>query len=85
MDNLDQYYEPMRNLLPDFQRHGTDVYLGVVHSDDREGTKKRIEVAKKVLPGLEFGIATECGFGRTPKDELDGIMSLSAQLSEPVL
>lgn len=84
MDNLDEYYEPTRDLLSRFKKHGTEVYLGVVQPDDQEGIQKRIDAARKILPGLEFGIATECGLGRTPKDEIDGIMRLSVQLSAPI-
>ena len=57
----DAYFEPLRdlNLQP-----GTEVYLGLVHlKDGAQGTRRRMEVARRFLP--QFGIATECGLGRS--------------------
>jgi methionine synthase II (cobalamin-independent) len=56
----DAYFAPLDRLRlhPD-----TRVCLGLVHyTDGIEGTKKRISVARRFL--RDFGIATECGFGR---------------------
>ncbi|KAK4634860.1 hypothetical protein CLAFUR4_00139 [Fulvia fulva] len=74
-DKLDLYLEPLKDLAPKLKEHNTELYLGVVHHADPEGTRKRIEVAKKYVP--EFGVATECGWGRTPADQVDGIMELT--------
>lgn len=65
MHNLDAYYEPLAKLLPKMKEQGTELYLGVVIEHDLEGTKKRIDAAKKALGDIEFGVATECGWGRT--------------------
>jgi hypothetical protein len=59
------YFAPLRNLKmhPD-----THLYLGLVHyTDGVEGAKLRMESARKVVS--DFGIATECGFGRRPKSQ----------------
>ena len=40
----------------------TKLYLGAVHGDGAEATKKRIEAASKYA--ANFGIATECGMAR---------------------
>ena len=56
----DAFYAPLRGL-----RLGpeTELYLGLVHVQDGvEGTRRRIEVAKKFAP--PFGIASECGISR---------------------
>jgi hypothetical protein len=56
----DAFYRPLQDLkLP----RGTELYLGLVHAKDgTEGTRRRIEVARKYVG--DFGIATECGFSR---------------------
>ncbi|KAK0842731.1 hypothetical protein LTR87_016794 [Friedmanniomyces endolithicus] len=84
LENLEAYLEPLKKLIPDFEKHGTDLYLGVVHYGDRAATEKMIEVAKRVLGGFPFGVATECGMGRTPAGELEGLLKMSAEVSEPV-
>ena len=41
----------------------TELYLGLVHAQDGvEGTRRRMEAARKYVP--EFGIASECGISR---------------------
>ena len=85
MDRLDSYYEPLKMLIPKFKEHGTELYLGVVHENDMEGTEKRIQAAKKVFGDFDFGVGTECGWGRTPPEDIDSIMEISTKVSEPVL
>jgi hypothetical protein len=55
------YFKPLRDLsLPSSCR----LFLGLVHlTDGLEGTRRRIRVAEEFAPS-DFGIATECGFGR---------------------
>ena len=55
----DAFFEPLEELKLD---PGTEVYLGLVHEDGAEATKRRIATAKRHL--AEFGIATECGIAR---------------------
>ena len=63
----------------------TKLYLGLVHANDEEGTKRRIRAAKEVLKdtGISWGVATECGMGRTPREELDSILEISAKAVSP--
>lgn len=82
MNHLDDFFAPLVDLVPKLKENSTDLILGVVQYNDEEGTKKRIEAASKVVS--EFEIATECGWGRTPEEEVDGIMKLSCGLSQPV-
>lgn len=75
----DVFFRPLAGLKLD---PATEVYLGLVHAKDgAEGTKKRIEVARKYL--ADFGIGTECGFARarTPALVAD-ILSVHAQVSQ---
>ncbi|KAL1864716.1 hypothetical protein Daus18300_007518 [Diaporthe australafricana] len=77
----DGYFAPLAGLVP-VLGEGTEIYLGLVHVDDEEGTLARIETASKVLG--DFGVATECGMGRTPPEHFDSIMAVSAAVSSPV-
>jgi len=61
----DAYYEPLNNLR---LAPGTELYLGLVHSDGIEATKKRIATASKYA--ADFGIATECGIARCRTPEI---------------
>ena len=61
----DDYFAPLRQLkLPP----GTELFLGLVHSDGVEATRRRIETAARHVP--DFGIATECGMARCRTPEL---------------
>lgn len=82
MQNLNDFLAPLSDLVPKLKENNTDLVLGVVQYDDEEGTRKRIDAASKVVS--EFEIATECGWGRTPEDQIGNIMELSCGLSQPV-
>jgi hypothetical protein len=68
--------------LKDLQaaRGETDIYLGLVHTDDLEGTQRRIKAASEVLGS--FGVATECGWGRTSAEEIGSIVRILNDVSE---
>ena len=44
----------------------TRLYLGLIHWDDAAGDRRRIDAARTLIP--DFGIASECGWGRTDPD-----------------
>ena len=53
--------------------------LGLVHHTDGEaGTRERIAQAKAVLPN--FAIATECGFGRRPKEQIPELLNIHCRV-----
>ena len=56
----DTFFKPLRDWK---KRPETWLYLGLISRGDDQGNAKRIEAAKRVLP--DFGIASECGWGRT--------------------
>ena len=85
IENLDNYLAPLAELIPKFREHGTELYLGVVHENNAGMTKKMIDAAGKVLGDFPFGVATECGWGRTEAMEIEDIMRISTEVSEPVL
>lgn len=72
------YFAPLHDLrLPE----ATEVYLGLVHADDPAGTRRRITTAQEVLP--HFGVATECGLGRTPRDQIPALLQQHAEVTAP--
>ncbi len=53
----------------------TEIYLGLVHlTDGIEGTRKRLQTARRHLTG--FGIATECGFGRRDPATVEELLDI---------
>ena len=65
----DAYYAPLAKLkLPP----ETELYLGLIHHQDHSGDKQRIATAQKVMPS--FGIASECGWGRTDPGRVPGLI-----------
>ena len=74
----DAFFEPLKDLRLD---PGTEIYLGLVHEDGAEATRRRIETASKYLP--EFGIATECGIARQRTNErVEKLIRIHAESSE---
>ncbi len=71
------YYEPLRNLQ---LQPESEVFLGLIHDGDGSDTNHaRIRAAQSVLDN--FGLATECGFGRRPTESIAPLMQLHAQLA----
>ena len=75
----DAYFAPLANL----QLHPeTELYLGLVHhTDGVEGTRQRIETARKVV--ANFGVATECGFGRRPTEQVTDLLETHREVAAP--
>lgn len=74
------YFAPLSKLRigPD-----TELYLGIVHiTDGLDGAATRIAAAQTAVQ--EFGVATECGFGRRPADTVRPLMSLHADIADPI-
>lgn len=65
------YFDPLKCLK---LKKETKIYLGLAHPWDVDGTWKRIETASKVLD--DFGIASECGMGRTSKKEFKAVIEV---------
>jgi hypothetical protein len=83
MSHLTAYLAPLEYLYPVLCDHGCELYLSLVHAGDLEGTKARIAEAQKVAP--EFGVAAECGLGRTPAEHFEDLMAMSAEVTRPVV
>ncbi len=64
------YFEPLRRLnLTD----STELILGLIHFGDTEGDAARIAAAREFVP--MFGIASECGWGRTDPQRVPGLLA----------
>jgi hypothetical protein len=69
------YFAPLSRLMLNSQ---TELYLGLVHfTDGVDGTRRRITTAARVRP--EFGIATECGFGRRAPETVRRLLDMHAE------
>ncbi len=71
-----EYFRPMENL----ELGDAKLYLGLVHANDESGTRKRLEAARAVYPNIA-GVASECGLGRTPRDEIGSILETCAAVT----
>ena len=71
------FFEPLKGLrLPPQTR----LYLGLVHMTDAEqGAQRRIAAAQAAV--AEFGIATECGFGRRPPETVLPLLELHERIA----
>ena len=74
------YFAPLRGLR---LQAGTELYLGLVHlTDGIDGTKQRISAAQGVV--ADFGVATECGFGRRPAETIPDLLDVHAGVTDPL-
>lgn len=74
------YFAPLEGLrlYPE-----TKLHLGLVHQTDGvEGARKRIEAAQSAVE--DFGVATECGFGRRPAEQVRPLLELHRELTAPL-
>jgi hypothetical protein len=74
----DAYFAPLRRLE---LRRETELCLGLVHhTDGVEGTKQRLETAKR--HASHFSIATECGFGRRDPATIPELLRIHATVAD---
>ena len=59
----------------------TTAFLGLVHHEDGiDGALRRARAARTAVP--QFGIATECGFGRGPEDRTAPLLQLHRDVAD---
>jgi hypothetical protein len=64
------YFMPLAGLaLP----ARTRLYLGLLHHGDAAGDRRRIDTARASVPS--FGVATECGWGRTEPSRVESLLA----------
>ena len=73
----DGYFEPLKGLG---LRPETRLFLGLIHdSDGVKGTRRRMATADKFVS--DYGIATECGFGRRPAETVAPLLDIHAAVA----
>ena len=73
----DAYFVPLANLAVGAE---TEIYLGLVHyTDGVTGTQRRIATAERHIQN--FGIATECGFGRRDPATIPDLLKLHTEVA----
>ena len=76
----DAYFAPLRDLR---LRPETELYLGLVHmTDGLDGARARIAAAQAAAGN--FGVATECGFGRRDPATIPELMAIHARVADPI-
>jgi len=76
----DEYFAALSGI----RLNGATLYLGLIHlTDGVEGTRKRIDTAKRHIQ--EFGAATECGFGRRDPATIADLLKEHAAVVAPVV
>lgn len=86
---IDYYHMPVRRNrddnayfapLNDLDIGVAKLYLGLVHhTDGVEGAHRRLAIAQKYVTGC--GIATECGFGRRPKETIPELLRIHREVA----
>ena len=71
------YFAPLEQL----ELADAELYLGLLHADDEDGTRERIKAATEFV--RIFGLATECGLGRSSLAELDSILEIAERVTGP--
>ncbi|HKQ84873.1 MAG TPA: hypothetical protein VJS42_21925 [Steroidobacteraceae bacterium] len=75
----DAYFAPLAGLD---LASGTELYLGLVHREDGiEGAQRRANTAAKFVTG--FGVATECGMGRDPRNVIPTLLRIHTEVTIP--
>ena len=73
----DAYFAPLAGLA---LKPGCELYLGLLHrTGGIDGTRRRIAAAEKAVS--DFGIATECGFGRRPAETIPALLRQHAEVA----
>jgi hypothetical protein len=73
----DAYYAPLAGLK---RRPETELYLGLVHSDDVAGNAARLAAARRYV--RVDGVATECGMARGDPKRFPGLVAAHVQTAE---
>jgi hypothetical protein len=58
-----------------------ELYVGLIHlTDGPEGAARRIGAARDFIS--DFGLATECGFGRRPPETILALLDLHREIAK---
>ena len=65
--------------LKDLKLEGAKLFLGVVHAHDAQGTRERLEAARTLYSDIA-GVSTECGMGRTSREDVTSIIDICVSI-----
>ncbi|KAK6366407.1 hypothetical protein LTR64_008422 [Lithohypha guttulata] len=92
LNEVKTYLQPLTpRALKMLTERKTHLFLGLVNGNREQEVHEAIEVARKLfvnIPAseqLRWGIASQCGIGRTPKEEAEGVVNITRRLAEPVV
>ena len=72
------YFAPLNDLKLNPE---TELFLGLIHlTDGVEGAARRSSTARRYV--ADFGVATECGFGRRDPATISSLLALHAQVAD---
>ena len=71
----EKFFSPLNGLKLD----GAKLFLGLVHAHDAQGTRERFDAARALYPEIA-GVSTECGMGRTPRENVSSILEICASV-----
>jgi methionine synthase II (cobalamin-independent) len=72
----DAYFAPLKDL----DIGEAKLYLGLIHhTDGRAGSLRRVATARKYVSG--FGVATECGLSRRPKETIPELLRIHCEVA----
>ena len=76
----DDYFRPLRDL----DSGETKLYIGLIHhTDGTAGTLKRVEAFRRHYTG-DFGVATECGWGRRKPETIPALMQIHREVAAAI-
>jgi hypothetical protein len=77
----DRYDDAYFEALEDWPSNAGKLYIGLLHlTGGIEGNKRRLDTAKRHINN--FGVATECGFGRRAKEDLSELMKIHHEIAD---
>jgi hypothetical protein len=70
------YFAPLQDLASGEAK----LYLGLIHhTDGRAGSLRRVATARQYVSG--FGVATECGLSRRPKETIPDLLRVHREVA----
>ena len=74
------FFAPLKDWRP---QNDTRLFIGLLQESDPSGNRERIAAAKRVTP--DFGVASECGFGRRDPSHVPAILASHRAAAEALV
>lgn len=73
----DAFFAPLAGLG---LKAGTTLYMGLIHENDDQGNRDRLAAASRVM--TNFGVASECGWGRSAPEKVSAMISTHRRMMD---